>query len=259
LTRGGPLTLQPGGWSGNVGFNTDSRQAVQTRVGFNYAKDDGGGWRRGGNTNFTFRLSDIYEVQLGLSLSQSRSAAQYVTTISDAAATGTYGNRYVFAAIDQTTFDIDTRANITFTQDLTFELYMQPFISSGNYLALKELRAPRTFEFLEYGRDAGTITRQSDGRYLIDPVGNGARTFTVTDRDFNVQSLLGNAVLRWEWRPGSTLFLVWQQGRSQRLTPGAGVAEGTYGHFDLGRDAGELFRIKPENTFMIKVAYWLSP
>jgi hypothetical protein len=260
LTRGGPLTRQPGGWSGNIGFNTDSRQAVQTRVGFNYGKDEGGGWRRGGNTNFTVRFRDIYELSLGVSLSQSRSAAQYVTTVSDTAASATFGNRYVFAAIDQTTFDVDTRANITFTPDLTFELYLQPFISSGDYLALKELRAPRTFDFLEYGRDAGTITRQSDSRYLIDPVGNGARTFTVSDRDFNFQSLIGNAVLRWEWRPGSTLYLVWQQGRSQRLTPGAGDPEGAYGDFALGRDTRALFRDpRPENTFMIKVAYWLSP
>jgi hypothetical protein len=66
-------------------------------------------------------------------------------------------------------------------------------------------------------------------------------------------------VLRWEWRPGSTLFLVWQQGRSDRLTPGPTDPEGSYGRFRFGRDAGDLFGIKPENTFMIKVAYWLNP
>jgi hypothetical protein len=259
LTRGGPLTLQPGGWSTSAGFNTDSRNALQGRFGLNYSNDDAGGWRKGGNANFTLRFKDIYEVSLGMNLSQSRSPAQYVTAVTDAAATGTFGNRYVFAAIDQTTLDVNSRASITFTPELTLELYVQPFVSSGDYLALKELRAPRTFDFLEYGRDAGTITRQSDGRYLIDPVGNGARTFTISDRDFNQRSLMGNSVLRWEWRPGSTLFLVWQHGRSQRLTPGAGVPEGTYGSFELGRDARALFDIEPENTFMVKVSYWLSP
>ena len=258
LTRGGPLTLEPGGWSGFLMINTDSRKAVRGRLGANWRFDDFGGWSRSGNVNLTMLVRDIYEFQLGFDLTRSRSEAQYVTTRSDASVTSTLGNRYIFAPIEQTTFEVTNRASVTFTPDLTFELYMQPFISSGDYLALKELRAVRTFDFLEYGRDIGSIARQEDGDYLIDP-GNGSDAFTVSDLDFNFRSLIGNAVLRWEWRPGSTLFLVWQQGRSHRLTPGAGDAEGFYGDFELGRDTRELFRIKPENTFMIKVAYWLNP
>jgi hypothetical protein len=204
------------------------------------------------------RFQGIYEVIVGASLSRSRSTAQYVSTVSDPAATHMYGNRYVFAPIEQTTFDVDARVNMTFTRGLTFELYMQPFVSSGNYGTLKELAAPRTFDFLEYGTDTGTIERQEDGRYLIDPVGDGARTFLVSDRDFNLRSLIGNAVLRWEWRPGSTLFLVWQQGRSERLTS-TGLPEGTHGEFSLGSDTRDIFSIKPENTFMVKLTYWLNP
>jgi hypothetical protein len=259
LTRGGPLTVSPGGWSGNISVNTDQRLPVQPRLGFNYSEDDGGGWRRSGNVGFTVRFRDIYEVVLAANLSRSHSAAQYVTSVADSAATGTHGTRYIFAAIDQTTFDVDARVNITFTPGLTFEFYAQPFVSSGNYLALKELAAPRSFEFLEYGTDVGSITRAGNGTYVIDPVGDGGETFSVNDNDFNSRSLIGNAVLRWEWRPGSTLFLVWQQGRSERLTPRQGEPEGTYGDFDLGRDTRNLFKIKPENTFMVKVTYWLNP
>jgi hypothetical protein len=258
LTRGGPLAVVPGSWSANAGFNTDSRKSIQTRLGANIGGDDAGGSRIGGNTNWTIRIQDIYEVTLGLNLSHSHAAAQYVTTFADESATSTFGNRYVFASLDQTTFDVTTRGAITFTPDLTLELYAQPFISSGDYLSLMELRAPRTFEFREYGADGGTVTRESDGRYKIQPTGS-AKTFYVSDRDFNFQSLLSNAVMRWEWRPGSTLFLVWQQGRSQRLTPQAGDPEGTYGDFRLGHYAGELFGLKPENTLMLKVSYWLNP
>lgn len=258
LTRGGPLAKSPGGWSSNLSFSVPPQSTVQPRVSFNYSEDDAGGWRKSGNVGLTMRFQGIYEVVLGASLSQSLSAAQYVTTIGDAAATNTFGNRYVFAGIEQTTFDVDARVNMTFTRGLTFELYMQPFVSSGNYLALKELAAPRTFDFLEYGEDVGTITRGEDGRYLIDPAGDGETTFFVSDRDFNFRSLIGNAVLRWEWRPGSTLYLVWQHGRSERLTS-TGHPEGTYGELDLGRDSGRLFKIQPENTFMIKVNYWLNP
>jgi hypothetical protein len=232
---------------------------VQARLGGSYSEDDGGGWRGSGNLSFTLRVSDMYEILLGASLGRSRSAAQYVQTVADAAATSTYGNRYVFASIDQETLEVETRVNITFTPHLTFELYAQPFIASGDYLALKELAAPRSFDFLQYGRDAGTITRGADGRYEIDPSGGGTGTFFVTDRDFNFRSLLGNAVLRWEWRPGSTLFLVWQQSRSERLTPGAGDPEGRYGQFAFGPDARALARTAANNTFMVKLTYWLNP
>jgi hypothetical protein len=233
---------------------------LQPRIGFNYSEDDAGGWRKSGNASLTWRFQGIYEVVLGTSLSRSLSPAQYVTTIDDPAATHMYEKRYVFASIEQTTFDVDARVNMTFTRNLTFELYMQPFLSSGDYLALKELAAPRTFDFIEYGEPGhgSTIERQEDGRYLIDPVGDGAKTFLVSDRDFNFRSLIGNAVLRWEWRQGSTLFLVWQHGRSERLTS-AGHPEGTYGNFEFGRDSERLFKIQPENTFMIKVNYWLNP
>jgi hypothetical protein len=204
------------------------------------------------------RFRGISEVILGGSLSRSRSAAQYVTTIADPRAGATYGSRYVFAPIDQTTLDLEIRLNLTFTRRLTLEVYTQPFISSGDYGALKELAGPHTFDFLEYGSDVGTATRGADGRYTIDPAGDGAQTFSVSDRDFNARSLLGNAVLRWEWRPGSTLYLVWQQSRSDRPTS-AGFPEGTYGEFRFGRDAERLLRIKPENTFMVKFNYWLNP
>jgi hypothetical protein len=259
LTRGGPLARSPTGWSTNLSFNTPPQGGIQPRLGFNYSQDEAGGWRKSMNTGLTMRFRGIYEVILGGNVSRSLSAAQYVTTVSDTAAAAMYGQRYVFAAIDQTTFDVEARVNLTFTRKLSYELYLQPFLSSGDYRGLKELAGPRSFDFLEYGKDAGTIERQADGRYRIDPVGNGARTFFVTDRDFNFRSLIANSVLRWEWRPGSTLFLVWQQGRSERLTSGAGLPESTYGRFDFSRDGGRLFRIPPENTFMIKVNYWLNP
>jgi hypothetical protein len=258
LTRGGPLARSPGGWSGRLSFNTPPQGRLQPRLGFNYSRDDAGGWRRSVNTGVTMRFRGVSELILGGTLSRSRTAAQYVATIADSRATATYGSRYVFAPIDQTTLDMDVRLNLTFTRRLSLEVYTQPFISSGDYGGLMELAAPRTFDFFRYGTGGSTIVRGTDGRYTIDPVGDAAQTFTISDRDFNVVSLIGNAVLRWEWRPGSTLYLVWQQSRSERPTS-LGLAEGSYGGFDFGRDAEQLFRIKPENTFMIKVNYWLNP
>ena len=259
LTRGGPLSLQPAGYSGDIGFNTDRRATLQFRTGFRFDEDDAGGWSRGGNVGLFLRFWENYEIDVGAQVSRDRFAAQYVATVSDPAATQTFGNRYLFAPLDQTTVSIDTRFNVTFSPDLTFELYAQPLMSSGDYRGLMELAAPRTFDFVRYGKDAGTLSRADNDGYMIDP-GGGGEPFVVSDPDFDLRSLLGSAVLRWQWRPGSTLFLVWQQTRAERLlrTPGGAFDEGI-GEFRLGRDARELFGLKPDNIFAIKVSYWLNP
>jgi hypothetical protein len=145
---------------------------------------------------------------------------------------------------------MDTRLNVTFTPDLSLELYAQPFIATGDYSTPKELMAPGTFEFSRYGVDAGQVSVDQDGDYTVDPDGAGpAESFTVSNRDFNRVSLRGTGVLRWEWRPGSTLFFVWQQNRS---------TSNGFGDFDLSRDADALFRGDAHNVFMVKATYWLG-
>ena len=123
-----------------------------------------------------------------------------------------------------------------------------------------ELARARSFDFLNYGQDLGTVTHSDDGKLRVDPDDTGQNVFQVDTLDFNFLSLLGNAVLRWEWRSGSTLFLVWQQTRAQQMvgTKG-GRMEGDVGEFALGRDTRALFGLKPNNFFMLKLTYWLNP
>ena len=261
LTRGGPMARRSSKVSGNVNVNSDSRKALGFRTRYNWEFKEDGSWKHSGNINFTYKSGEKVELRIGPDVSRSFSASQYVTSVGDEFATSTYGRRYVFAPIDQTTVSLETRLNITFSPTLTFELFAQPFMSRGNYGNLKEFEAPGTLDFLTYGEDVGTIGRGNDGNYLVDPDGSGpAEPFAVSDRDFNYQSLLGNAVLRWEWSPGSTLFLVWQQSRSQRILGSEYPEEGYngVGTFDLGNDAGELFGLPPDNIFLIKVNYWIN-
>ncbi|MGD2070771.1 MAG: DUF5916 domain-containing protein, partial [Gemmatimonadota bacterium] len=113
-----------------------------------------------------------------------------------------------------------------------------------------ELRAPETFSFLRYGEDTGSVTRDGD-ELVVDPDGPGpAAPFRVEDEDFTRRSLRGNAVLRWEWRPGSTLYLVWQQSRS---------SSDRFDSIDFRRDARALFDAPSDNVFLLKVSYWISP
>jgi hypothetical protein len=261
LTRGGPLSRDPRQFSGNFNISSDSRKNYVGRVSYQWSRDDGDSWSRSLNTNVSYRPGSSWEFRVGPSLDRSYNAAQYVTTEADPLAIHTFQRRYVFAGIDQTTLAIETRTNVTFTPNLSFELYAQPFFASGRYGPLKELRAPGVFDFLEYGSDIGSVERLDDGRFLIDPDGDPATAnqFFVRDPDFSVRSLLGNAVLRWEWRPGSTLFLVWQQSRSERLFARESLAADRIGHFDLARDVRGLFDHRPENVFVVKMNYWLNP
>ena len=261
LTRGGPLARSPGVYYGNVTLNSDSRRDLSVRGRYDWRAGEEGERQNTGSVDFSYSSGENLQLGFAPSVTRSYSAAQYVTTVGDELAANTFGRRYIFAPIEQTTVSLETRLNVTVSPTLTIELYLQPLISSGQYGGLKELRAPRTFEFLRYGEETGTILRQEDGTYLVDPDGTGAAdAFAVDDEDFSLRSLLGNAVLRWEWSPGSTLFLVWQQTRSMRLEGSqfdAVGARGT-GDFNFRDDSAELFKLPPDNIFLVKVAYWLN-
>ena len=155
----------------------------------------------------------------------------------------------MFSDLDQTQISLATRVNWAFTPRLSLQLYLQPLVAAADYAEYKELLRPRTFEFGVYGRDQGTITPDPDG-YLIDPDGAGpAAEFFVLQPDFNLRSLLGNAVVRWEYRPGSALFLVWQQRRQ-------GVE--SFGDFDFDRDYLAIYHQPPENVYAIKATWWIG-
>jgi hypothetical protein len=154
-----------------------------------------------------------------------------------------------------------TRLDYTFSPSLTFQLYAQGLLSSGDYVRYRQLAAPSTYDFLELDEGTaveaggglschgGAICRDATGMQHVDVDGDGAPDFSFKDRDFNVRSLIGNAVLRWEYRPGSTVFLVWQ--RQQR-------ASTTLGDFDFARDVDALWGLPADNRLILKVNYWLG-
>ena len=137
------------------------------------------------------------------------------------------------------------------------------FRSGGSVaLELKELAAPGTFDFNVYGAGVGTSTPLDGGRrFQIDPDGAGAaKSFTIDNKDFNTRSLRANAVFRWEWRPGSTFFAVWQHNRAGTVTGADPVTgQSTVGNFQIGRDVGDLLDLHGDNIFMVKIAYWVNP
>jgi hypothetical protein len=256
LTRGGPVVKRPGNlfFSGNL--NTDSRKLITVSLNPFYSRSDEGYASDGLSAQVRVRAASNLSFSFAPSYSYSTAARQYVKTVADPTATAFYGSRYLFSDLRQKTASLETRVNVTFTPTLTFELFAQPFISSIHYSRFKEIAAPRSDRTIVYGEDAGTFSTQTDvsGRtigYQIDPDGAGpAPVITLNNPDFNLRSLRGNAVLRWEYRPGSTLFLVWTR-TSSDFAP-------IVGDFNLSRDADALFGAKADNIFLIKANFWLN-
>lgn len=243
-TRGGPRMRRPGGVGTNVSFNSDRRQRVSFGGGLSYDDDRvgiGGSWSLAGGVGV--QPSDNLSFQVQPSFRVSRSSDQYVTATDVLPYAATYGTRYVFADLEQRQLSMVTRLDWTFSPTLTLQLFAQPLIASGDYLRYKQMEAAETFEFVDLSPTG------MDGSQEVDLDGDDVPDFTFRDRDFNVRSLIGNAVLRWEYRPGSTVLLVWQREQDDRVG---------LGDLDFGRDAEALFGAPADDRFILKVNYWLG-
>lgn len=245
LTRGGPLMRTAFSWGQEYRLNSATGSRVGWRANFSWNRDGLGGWRNNASGGITLRPAPRWQLSLDPNYQVSTDARQYVATVTDAAATATYGARYVFAYVDRVTTSLRTRLNYAFSPSLTLEGYAEPFAASGRYHGIGELRAPQTNALRTYGTDGTTMTRMPDGSYVIVPAGT---PFTLENRDFNVLSFRSNVVLRWEWHPGSTLFVVWQQNRRASEALGEPVRAG---------DLLNTTRAGGDNYFALKLSYWL--
>ncbi|HUR91939.1 MAG TPA: DUF5916 domain-containing protein, partial [Gemmatimonadaceae bacterium] len=192
---------------------------------------------------------------------QSRVGAQFVGRTTSLSYAPTFGTRYLFGELDRRELGLETRLNVTFSPRATLQFFAQPLLSSGDYLTYKQLSRPRSYAFDEFqegtylpapaapGCGSGRTCRSPNGTRYIDFDGDGTADHSFTDRDFNVRSLIGNAIFRWEYRPGSALFFVWQRQQED---------EANVGNFDLSRDAGALFRAPARSVFLIKASYWFG-
>jgi hypothetical protein len=253
LTRGGPLASKPAGWTAAAEAYTDNRKAVSAYAYTSYTRNSAGGWYFSFSPSVTARPNKSLSLSLGLGYEVGWDAAQYVETVSDSTAVQTLGSRYVFAALQQSSAYATLKVNAAFSRTLSLQLYAQPFTFIGAYDGFSELSAPRTYTFNEYGvSNRSTIVNNGDDTYTVDPDGPGpAQSFDIYSPSFRERSFRSNAVLRWEYRPGSTIFFVWSQTRYGYFTD---VHAGLVG--DLMQTT---FRDRPTHVLQIKVNYWLRP
>ncbi|HEX8693967.1 MAG TPA: DUF5916 domain-containing protein [Longimicrobium sp.] len=252
LTRGGPVVRRASSWNYFVNLSTDSRKKVVLSTNPSVGRNAEGATGYSANLSVRVKPAPNIEVSAGPAFSHNESRAQFVTAFADPAAAEWGGRRVVFSDLSQNTLSMNTRLNWTFTPTLTLELFAQPLVVAGDFDRFKEFAAPRELDKVVYDATQLTPITGADGRvvsYSLDADRDGDEDLRFGNPDFNFRSLRGNAVLRWEYRPGSTLFLVWQQERS--------VTE-PFGDFALGRDGEAVFDGRPNNIFVVKMSYWFG-
>jgi hypothetical protein len=247
LTRGGPAAERPGFVSLYSEVVSDQRRRLVGSFGSFLQRGPGRSSNVNLFANLTVRPAPHWDISVGPSFGHDFNEAQYLARVPDSLATHTFGARYVFAPLEQKTFALVTRMNYTFTPGLSLQVYAQPLVASADFGPAREFAAPGRFEFREYGTEVGEIV---DGRIYPTGQNSGGVSFPVPQPNFNFASLRGNAVLRWEWRPGSTMYLAWQQTRSD---------SSPLGQLALRRDLDALFAASPDNILLLKVSYWLNP
>lgn len=254
--RGGPSIIAPAGLNSWYNLYSDSRKPVRLSLNGGFSDEsgtDGDSWRLG--TSVRVRPSARVDLSLSPSYNEFTNAWQFLGAASLDATP-----RYTFARLDQRTASLTARLSYTFTPDLSLQLYGQPFVSAGGFSDFRYVANPRAGSFEERlplfaGSKDELEFDAGSGRYRADLDGDGTADVSFANPDFNVKQFRSNAVLRWEYRPGSTLFVVWSQGRSGVLSDGS---------FEIDRDFRRLFGFDDEhglpatNVLLVKLNYWLN-
>ncbi len=243
--RGGPALVFPGAWGTHISVTTDSRKKIRMNGFWSInVRKKGDSSSNSFGFGLNFNPSKAISVMIQPILSLNENDLQYVSQRS-------FGldKRYVFARIKQNTFGVTLRFNLSLTPDLSIQFYGQPFVSSGLYTNFKRITSPRA---AEYSDRFQVFTENElkmnilDGYYNVDENQDGFMDYSIPDPNFNFLQFRSNLVIRWEYKPGSSLYLVWSQGRTGSIP---------YGYYTFMDNMRGLFDVYPHDVFLIKVSY----
>jgi hypothetical protein len=187
-----------------------------------------GGWVEV-NPSADLRVSSRFHMNLGVDYNHNRDDTQWYGNLTDSVDV----THYTFAHLNQQTLSATLRFDVTATPNLTFQLYASPFVTKGSYSNIREIDDPRAADYTKRYKpytDEIVLAHQPSG--------------------FNVKQFRSNAVVRWEYRPGSTLYVVWTQQRADALP--------VVGSDNFSGNYGNLFNLHPDNTFLVKMSYWFN-
>jgi hypothetical protein len=247
LLRGGPSFTLPGGEDINLFMSTHQSKKISFYAGNYYSIGDSHSYLyKEYWTGITIRPVNAISVSFEPAYYIQNNHLQYVRTLHTGNET-----RYIFAELDQKTLSFSFRLNITIRPELTVEYYGQPFVSAGKYFNYKKITYPDAPVFRDRYHaftESEVVSDLSDNTIRFDDDANGTYDFTIDNPDFNFKQFRSNLVIRWEYIPGSTLYLVWSQGRTTQTSGG---------RFSYGNDMQDLFQTIPHNVFLLKFSYRL--
>ena len=219
-TRGGPPIVKPAAWWFDSFVGTDSRKKVRVSTGLFLNHNDAGGRERRHNIDLTVQPRPALQVRLSANITRATDAAQWIENTD---VTGDGQDDHIYGTLDRDVVSVTARSTYAFTRDMTLEVYLQPFVAVGDYTKIRKFSQPKTFQF--------------------EPVVYNENP------DFNDKSLRSNVVFRWEYRRGSTLYLVWNVSNSDDTRPG---------EFSAFRDLRSGFGASGTQVLMVKFNYWLG-
>ena len=252
ILRGGPTMKVPGRWTSNAGFSTDSRKKLEFNINLNFNMGFEDYYKNSyAGLEISYKPTNYLRLSLNPGYSKSFSELQYVTQ------TNMNGNdRYIFASIDRKTINASLRVNLNLSPDLTVQYWGQPFVASGRYYDHKYILNPMANKYTDrFQTYSDSQMTAGDGYYDIDENTDGTADYSIEKSDFNVKEFLSNLVIRWEYSPGSSVYLVWSQTRS---------GYNPTGNMDYLNDMGDLFdrhlfqeddNYNLKNVFLVKFSY----
>jgi len=232
--RGGPALHVDPGVNMNATLQTDNRKALMLSLSPRYSHAfDSGAYNIGADLGATIQARSNIDIYLGPSFSHRRDPMQYVAEADDAGGTP----HYILSGISQNTLSLTARVNWTFSPHLSLQVYAQPFIATGSYFDLKDVNNPHAENF----QDRFTVIARDYASY--------AGPLVFDKPDFDVRQLRSTVVLRWEYRPGSTVFAIWSHGQTSTVDNGA---------FHPWDDVSALAHASQQNLVMVKANYWIG-
>jgi len=236
--RGGPAILKPATTNGWSGIYSDDRKRLNGELDFNWGREsESGGWSWSTSLYANWRPTPSSRISLSPSYSRDHNGWQYVAAPNDAGG----DTHYLFGVLDQQTVGVSARVSQTFSPTLSLQVYAQPFIAAGTFAGFRQVSDPRAAHFDQRFQPL-TPAVDGEGGYSADGV-------SWSNPDFDYRAINLNAVLRWEYRSGSTVYFAWSHSRD---------GSGDDGHFRLWHDTGALFGYHPTNVFLVKVNWWVS-
>jgi hypothetical protein len=248
LLRGGPYFRYPGDMGINLNIQSDPSKKVFAYIGSYHDIGDSGSQRVHDYwAGFELKPLNTLSISMDPEFIFQNIKLQYLSTLSFSGEA-----RYLFGELDQRTLSTTIRINFTINPELTIEYYGQPYISAGKYNNFKMISNTRADQFKDsycMYSDTEINLDEVTGIYHVDENNDNSVDYSFKNPDFNFRQFRSNLVVRWEYSPGSTLYVVWSQGRT------SSASEGIY---SFRNDVRELFDVHPRNIFLLKLSYMFS-